>query len=50
MKTKGSICSIPDWHHSERNIFRAHVISAFNFVDFISLRHNNAMMLQNNCV
>lgn len=36
---------IPDWHHSEGDIFRAHIVSAFDFIDFIGLRHNNAMML-----
>lgn len=36
---------IPNWHHSKGNVFRAHVISTLDFIDFISLRHNNAVML-----
>lgn len=33
-------------HHAEGDVLRTHIISTFNFVDLISLGHNNAVMLE----
>lgn len=40
--------NLPNWQHSECDILRAHIISALDFVDFISFCHNDAVVLQNN--
>lgn len=41
---------LPDRHHSKCYIFRRHIISAFDFIDFVSLCHYYTVVLKNNCV
>lgn len=40
----------PDGHHSKRDVFGRHVVRALNFVDFVRLRHNHAVVLQDHRV
>lgn len=38
---------ITDGHHTEGNVLGAHVIRTLDFVDFIGLGHDHAVVLQN---
>lgn len=38
---------LPDGHHAECDILGRHIVGAFDFVDFISFGHDNAVMLKN---
>lgn len=42
--------NLPNWHHSERDILRGHVVGALNFVYFVGFSHDDAMMLQDDRV
>jgi len=40
----------PDGHHAEGDILGGHIVGALDFVDFVSLGHHNAVVLQNDGV
>lgn len=41
---------LPNRHHAECDVLRAHVVCAFHFVDFIGFGHDDAVVLQDDRV
>lgn len=41
---------LPDGHHSEGDVARRHVVSTFDFVDLVSLCHDDAVVLKDDRV
>lgn len=44
------ISYIPDGHHAEGDVTRGHVVGTFDFVDLVSLGHDDRMVLEDNGV
>lgn len=41
---------LPNRHHAERNVLRAHVVRALDLVDLVRLGHHDAVVLQHHGV
>lgn len=41
---------LPNWHHSEGDVLRGHVVRALDFVDLIRLGHDDAVVLEDDRV